>query len=74
VRGAEGTAVVLPGRSSKRTWSEGLKNYIRNVEAEGSNPFTSTGGLEALVGLKEVLFSLAFINPSSSLKTYPHQS
>jgi hypothetical protein len=42
MRGAEGIAAGLPGRSSESTWSEGSKNYIRNVEAEGSNPFTST--------------------------------
>jgi hypothetical protein len=37
VRGAEGTAVARPGRSSDNAWSEGSKNYFRNVEAEGSN-------------------------------------
>jgi hypothetical protein len=42
VRGAEGIAVVRPGSPSDSTWSEGSKNYIRNVEEEGSNPFTST--------------------------------
>jgi hypothetical protein len=44
VRGAEGIATVRPGRSLNRTCSDGSKNYIRNVEAEGSNPFTSTKG------------------------------
>ena len=42
MRGAEGTPAVQPGSSSDSSWSEGSKNYIRNVEAEGSNPFTST--------------------------------
>ena len=42
MRGAEGIATVRPGRSSKSTRSEGSKNYIRNVEAVGSNPITST--------------------------------
>jgi hypothetical protein len=42
VRDAEGTEAVRPGRSSDRTWSQGVKNYIRNVEAVGSNPITST--------------------------------
>ena len=42
MRGAEGTAAVLPGGSSDTTWSEGSKNYFRNVEAVGSNPITST--------------------------------
>ena len=42
MRGAEGRSAVGPGRSSNRAWSEGPKNYIRNVEAEGSSPFTST--------------------------------
>src|ERR1700722_19324721 len=38
VRGAEGIAAVRPGRSSESAWSEGSKNYIRNVEPVGSNP------------------------------------
>ena len=42
MRGVEGIAAVRPGRSSDSTWSEGSKNYIRNVEAVGSNPITST--------------------------------
>jgi hypothetical protein len=42
VRGAEGIAAVRPGRASDNAWSEGSKNYIRNVEAVGSNPITST--------------------------------
>jgi hypothetical protein len=44
VRGAEGTPDVQPGRSSGSSWSEGSKNYFRNVEAVGSNPITSTKG------------------------------
>jgi hypothetical protein len=44
VRGAEGIAAVRPGRASDNAWSEGSKNYIRNVEAVGSNPITSTKG------------------------------
>ena len=42
MRGSEGIAAVRPGTSSRSTWSEGSKNYIRNVEAVGSNPITST--------------------------------
>jgi hypothetical protein len=42
VRGAEGIGAVRPGRTLDRSWSEGSKNYIRNVEAVGSNPITST--------------------------------
>jgi hypothetical protein len=42
VRGAEGTPDVQPGRSSGSSWSEGSKNYFRNVEAVGSKPITST--------------------------------
>ena len=42
MRGAEVTKAARPGRTSNSTWSEGSKNYIRNVEAVGSNPITST--------------------------------
>ena len=42
--GAEGTTNLLPGALLKRPLSEGPKNYFRNVEAEGSSPFTSTKG------------------------------
>jgi hypothetical protein len=42
VREAEGTAALRPGESSNSTGSERPKNYIRNVEAVGSNPITST--------------------------------
>ena len=42
VRGAEGPRAARPGGTSNSPWSEGSKNYIRNVEAVGSNPITST--------------------------------
>jgi hypothetical protein len=42
VRDAEGTSAVRPGVTPGSAWSEGSKNYIRNVEAVGSNPITST--------------------------------
>ena len=41
VRGAEGVATVRPGRASDSAWSEGLNNYIRNVEVGGSSALTS---------------------------------
>ena len=41
----EGAARSLPGSSPQSTWSKHRKTHFRNVEAEGSNPFTSTGGL-----------------------------
>jgi hypothetical protein len=44
VREPEGIATPLPGRSSERPWSKGRETYIRNVEAVGSNPITSTDG------------------------------
>jgi len=34
----------VPGNPSQTRWSKGRDFDIRNVEAEGSNPFTSTGG------------------------------
>src|SRR6202034_3037795 len=40
--GVEGMTDLLPGALRKRPSSEGPQNYFRNVEAEGSNPFTST--------------------------------
>jgi hypothetical protein len=46
--GTEGNKSLLPATSSENTRSEVPKTYIRNVEAEGSNPFTSTG-MESLV-------------------------
>jgi hypothetical protein len=42
VRDPDGKTRRRPGRSLNSTWSEGSKNYIRNVEAVGSNPITST--------------------------------
>jgi len=42
MRGPEGIATPLPGRSSERPWSKHREPHIRNVEAEGSSPFTST--------------------------------
>ena len=42
MRGAEGITAVRAGSSSESTRSEGSKNYVRNVEAVGSNPITST--------------------------------
>ena len=42
MRDAEGTTGARPGESLGSTWSEGSNKYIRNVEAVGSNPITST--------------------------------
>ena len=42
MRSGEGTEKLLPGSSCQRPWSGWRDPYIRNVEAEGSNPFTST--------------------------------
>ena len=44
MREPEGIETPLPGRSSERAWSKGREPDIRNVEAEGSSPFTSTKG------------------------------
>jgi hypothetical protein len=38
----EGEVALLPATLSETPWSEGSKTYIRNVEAVGSNPITST--------------------------------
>jgi hypothetical protein len=59
VRGAEGITGARPGKSSDSTWLEGSKNYIRNVEAVGSNPITSTkkvqfNGLRAEPGRAQI--------------------
>ena len=43
MREPEGIETPPPGRSSERTWSKRREPDIRNAEAEGSNPFTSTG-------------------------------
>ncbi len=42
MREPEGIETPPPGQPSERTWSRGREPYIRNVEAEGSSPFTST--------------------------------
>ena len=42
MREPEGIETPLPGRSSERAWSKRREPYIRNVEAVGSNPITST--------------------------------
>ena len=43
MREPEGIATPRPGISSERPWSKHREPHIRNAEAEGSNPFTSTG-------------------------------
>jgi len=55
VREPEGIATPPPGKSSERPWSKHREPDIRNVEAEGSSPFTSTKGpgQRAKVGLPE---------------------
>ncbi len=50
MREPEGIETPLPGKSSERAWSKDRESYIRNVEAEGSSPFTSTKG--QVTGLK----------------------
>jgi hypothetical protein len=42
VRSDEGIGKSLPGISFERPWSGQRDPYIRNVEAVGSNPITST--------------------------------
>ena len=44
MREPEGIETLPPGKSSERTWSKRREPDIRNVEAEGSSPFTSTKG------------------------------
>ena len=44
MREPEGIETPPQGKSSERTWSKHREPYIRNVEAEGSSPFTSTKG------------------------------
>ena len=46
---SEGVMALLPATISESPCSDGSKNYIRNVEAVGSNPITSTGP-KSLVG------------------------
>ena len=43
MREPEGIEKPPPGKSSERPWSKHREPDIRNVEAEGSSPFTSTG-------------------------------
>jgi hypothetical protein len=50
VREPEGLEMPPPGKSSERPWSKHREPDIRNVEAEGSSPFTSTKG--QVTGLK----------------------
>ena len=42
MREPEGIATPLPGTSSEGPWSRLHEPHFRNVEAEGSSPFTST--------------------------------
>jgi hypothetical protein len=42
VREPDGIETPPPGKSSERSWSKRREPDIRNVEAEGSSPFTST--------------------------------
>ena len=42
MREPAGTATPPPAISSERAWSKRREPHFRNVEAEGSNPFTST--------------------------------
>ena len=44
MREPEGIETPPPGESSERPWSKHREPDIRNVEAEGSSPFTSTKG------------------------------
>ena len=55
----EGAPALLPATLSETPRSEGPKKYIRNVEAEGSNPFTSTTHL--VVPLRKPTISWAFV-------------
>ena len=41
---SRGIETPPPGKSSERPWSKRREPDIRNVEAEGSSPFTSTKG------------------------------
>ena len=42
MREPEGIETPPPGKSSERPWSKRQEPDVRNVEAEGSSPFTST--------------------------------
>ena len=50
MREPEGIETPPPGNSSERPWSKDREPYVRNAEAEGSSPFTSTKG--QVTGLK----------------------
>ena len=50
MREPEGIETPPPGKSSERPWSKHREPDIRNVEAEGSSPFTSTKGLDQGAG------------------------
>jgi hypothetical protein len=42
VREFDGDISLLPAPAFESPWSAAPKNYVRNVEAVGSNPITST--------------------------------
>ena len=42
MREPEGIETQLPGKSSEKPWSKRREPDVRNVEAEGSSPITST--------------------------------
>ena len=52
MREPEGIETLPPGKSSERPWSKRREPDIRNVEAEGSSPFTSTRQKGQVTGLK----------------------
>jgi hypothetical protein len=56
VRGAEGITEPPPGPASRSAWSKSRDLHIRNVEAVGSNPITSTNrpGQRPKVGSPEL--------------------
>ena len=80
MREPEGIETPLPGKSSQRAWSKLLEPYVRNVEAVGSNPITSTkgpvqrtkvgapGSYEALLSATGFVVELEDANPLSSRK------
>jgi hypothetical protein len=50
MRESEGIESPRPGKAWKTSWSNGRKLYIRNVEAVGSNPITSTEKVQVRAG------------------------
>ena len=83
MREPEGIATLLPGKSSERTWSKHREPDIRNAEAEGSSPFTSTKGQvkglkwdpakvtkrpERYVSFVEVVVCLRYFSPNLQFK------